>query len=269
MKKITALLVKKLRIQTGSGILDCKKALIETQGDIEKSVDFLRKLGCVKAKQKQSFFTSYGVIFIGSNNKCAAMVELNCETDFVTKEDSFLSFGRNIIHRAITLRTNDDSSLLKTLFEEERVHLVSKLSENIVIRRIVILHGTNINSYLHHRRIGVLIKTTSQSNQALMKNIAMHVASSKPEYLRPDLIPSAVIEREYKIQLELAMQSNKPESIVEKIVKGRMIKFSNEKSLFGQNFIFDPQKTVGEIVIENNIDIVSFVRFEVGELICK
>ncbi|XBC38382.1 MAG: translation elongation factor Ts [Buchnera aphidicola (Floraphis choui)] len=266
MKNITTLLIKKLRIKTGAGVIDCKKALIKTQGDIEKSIDFLRKLGRIKAEKKQLFSATNGAIFIDYNSKCAAILELNCETDFVSKENSFISFGRDIINYVITSGIHNNA-LLQKIFEEKRIDLVSKVNENIVIRRIATLNGNNIGNYLHHNRIGVLVQSTSYDNKKLIKNIAMHIAASKPEYLRSDLIPNYVIEREYKIQLELAMKSKKPESIVEKIVKGRMIKFSNEKTLFGQTFILDPKKTVGDIIIENNIEINSFIRFELGELI--
>ncbi|XBC42489.1 MAG: translation elongation factor Ts [Buchnera aphidicola (Meitanaphis elongallis)] len=267
MRKIPTFLVKKLRIKTGAGVIDCKKALIETEGNIEKSIDLLRKLGRIKAEQKQSFLTSNGSIFINTNGKCTAMLELNCETDFVVREHSFLSFGKEIVDYAITLGI-DNSRSLQELFEEKRINLVAKLNENVVIRRIVVLNENTIGSYLHHNRIGVLVQMTSCSeHQMFINNIAMHIAASKPEYLRSDLIPASVIEREYAIQLELAMRSNKPESIVQKIVQGRMIKFFGEKSLLSQMFILDPSQTVGEIIARNNVDILSFIRFEVGELI--
>ncbi|XBC38917.1 MAG: translation elongation factor Ts [Buchnera aphidicola (Melaphis rhois)] len=266
MKVISARLIKQLRIQTGAGIVDCKNALIETKGDIDKSIDFLRKLGRVKALNKQSCITSHGSIFISGNKKRFAMLELNCETDFVSKEHNFISFGKDIVNNAIIIEKNDYISL-KKLFEEKRIDLISKVNENIVIRRIAVLNGNNVNSYLHHNRIGVLLKTTSCNDMTLVKNIAMHIAASKPEYLRPDLIPSDIIEREYNIQLELASRSKKSEFIIEKIAKGRMTKFANERSLLGQAFILNPHKTVGDIIIENNIDIVSFIRFEIGEFI--
>ncbi|XBC39430.1 MAG: translation elongation factor Ts [Buchnera aphidicola (Nurudea shiraii)] len=266
MKEITALLVKKLRLQTGAGIVDCKNALVQQKGNFEKSIDFLRKLGQVNAVQKQSNITSQGCIFIGRNEKHSAMLELNCETDFVSKEHNFLSFGKDIINYLIVSGT-DDKKLLRKFFEQKRIDLISKLNENIFIRRSVVCNGSNIGSYLHHNRIGVLVQTKSYCQEKLIKNIAMHIASSKPEYLCPKLIPQSVLNREYNIQLELAKKSKKSEFIIEKIVQGKMTKFSNKVSLLGQNFVFDPHKTVGDIILENNVEIISFFRFEVGELI--
>ncbi|XBC40951.1 MAG: translation elongation factor Ts [Buchnera aphidicola (Nurudea yanoniella)] len=266
MKKITALLVKKLRLQTGVGIIDCKNALIETKGNLEKSVDFLRKLGHIKAIQKKSHITSKGSIFIGHNKKYSAMLELNCETDFVSKECNFISFGEKIVNHAI-MSGIEDSELLRKFFENERIDLISKLNENVFIRRIIVLKGHNIGRYLHHNRIGVLVETTSNFKKELIKNISMHIASSKPEYLCANVIPSSIIDREYNIQLELAKKSKKPDFIIKKIVEGKMTKFFNEISLLGQNFIFNSEKTVGDIILENDINIIAFYRFEVGECI--
>ncbi|XBC44845.1 MAG: translation elongation factor Ts [Buchnera aphidicola (Schlechtendalia chinensis)] len=264
MKTVTTLLVKKLRSQTGAGIVDCKKALMETKGDIEKSIDFLRKIGQVKASRKQSCIASNGSIFIKVHNMRTVMLELNCETDFVSKEDCFLSFGKEIINYVASENVKD-IKFIQDVFKRQRVDLVSRINENVVLRRIEIFEGDNISSYLHHNRIGVLLKTTLCNNKVLSKNLAMHIAASKPEYLRSDLIPNTVIEREYNIQLELAKKSKKPESIVEKIVKGRMLKFASEKCLLGQSFIFNPEKNVRDIILENDINIVKFTRFEVGE----
>ncbi|XBC44572.1 MAG: translation elongation factor Ts [Buchnera aphidicola (Schlechtendalia peitan)] len=266
MNKITTFLVKNLRSKTGAGIVDCKRALIETQGDIEKSIDFLRQIGKIKALQKKSAITFNGAIFIGTNNKFSVMLELNCETDFVSKEDCFVSFGKDIINYSVSLEKYD-IVLIQKFFEEQKIDLITRINENIILRRIKMLSGDNISSYLHNNRIGVLLKTTEHVDKIFIKNLAMHIAASKPEYLRPDLIPNSVIEREYNIQLELAIKSKKSEDIIERIVKGRMIKFANENSLLGQNFIFNLQRTVGDVIKEKNIDIIEFSRFEVGELI--
>lgn len=265
MMNISITLIKQLRDRTGAGIVDCKRALMYAQGNIDKSIDFLRKSGQIKAENKKSSVARSGLIFIKNNNSYGVIIELNCETDFVARDREFLIFGKKIINQAY-LKKIDDIQELQNQFENLRVELISKVNENVVISRIKKLEGRTIDSYVHNNRIGVLIQTEFSSKK-LAKEIAMHIAASKPDYLRPDLIPKSVMEREYAIQLELAMQARKSEPILEKIVSGRMVKFANEKSLFGQNFIFNPEKTVKQIVLENNINIHKFIRFELGELI--
>lgn len=262
MTNITSSLIKQLRLRTGAGFMECKRALIEEDGDIELSIDNLRKSGQVQAEKKIHNITNQGLIFVEIQNKIGAMLELNCQTDFVAKDHLFSSLGKEIVLTALlkNIRNIDD---IKNFFEMKRRELISRVGENINITRFIFIEGENIVSYVHSGRIGVLISAINL-NKKILKNIAMHVAASKPEYLSPNDISDSVFQREYKIQLELAKKHNKSSSILEKIVQGRMNKFVNNISLTGQFFILDPKKTVGSILKENDAQIVSFARFEVG-----
>ncbi|MBD1227769.1 MULTISPECIES: translation elongation factor Ts [Xenorhabdus] len=269
MADITAALVKELRERTGAGMMECKKALVEANGDIELAIDNMRKSGQAKAAKKAGRVAAEGVILVevAADAKFAAIVELNCETDFVAKDSGFLAFGKEVI-TSVMADKNADIDALKAKFEEQRTGLVAKIGENINIRRVAILEGEAVGSYLHGSRIGVLVAAEG-ANEELIKHIAMHVAASKPEYVNPTDVPADVVEREHQIQLEIAMQSGKPREIAEKMVSGRMNKFTGEISLTGQNFVMDPSKSVGDLLKENNAKVINFIRFEVGEGIEK
>ncbi|MBC8944086.1 MULTISPECIES: translation elongation factor Ts [Xenorhabdus] len=269
MADITAALVKELRERTGAGMMECKKALVEANGDIELAIDNMRKSGQAKAAKKAGRVAAEGVILVevSSDAKFAGIVELNCETDFVAKDSGFLAFGKEVI-ASVMADKNADIDALKAKFEEQRTTLVAKIGENINIRRVAILEGEAVGSYLHGARIGVLVAAEG-ANEELIKHIAMHVAASKPEYVNPTDVPADVVEREHQIQLDIAMQSGKPREIAEKMVSGRMNKFTGEISLTGQNFVMDPSKTVGALLKENNAKVIDFIRFEVGEGIEK
>ncbi|MDC9592588.1 translation elongation factor Ts [Xenorhabdus sp. IM139775] len=269
MADITAALVKELRERTGAGMMECKKALVEANGDIELAIDNMRKSGQAKAAKKAGRVAAEGVILVevAADAKFAAIVELNCETDFVAKDAGFLAFGKEVI-ASVMADKNADIDALKAKFEEQRANLVAKIGENINIRRVAILEGEAVGSYLHGARIGVLVAAES-AGEELIKHIAMHVAASKPEYVNPTDVPVDVVEREHQIQLDIAMQSGKPREIAEKMVSGRMNKFTGEISLTGQNFVMDPSKSVGDLLKENNAKVINFIRFEVGEGIEK
>ncbi|MBD2813880.1 elongation factor Ts [Xenorhabdus sp. Flor] len=269
MADITAALVKELRERTGAGMMECKKALVEANGDIELAIDNMRKSGQAKAAKKAGRVAAEGVILVevSADAKFAGIVELNCETDFVAKDSGFLAFGKEVI-ASVMADKNADIDALKAKFEEQRTTLVAKIGENINIRRVAILEGEAVGSYLHGARIGVLVAAEG-ANEELIKHIAMHVAASKPEYVNPTDVPADVVEREHQIQLDIAMQSGKPREIAEKMVSGRMNKFTGEISLTGQNFVMDPSKTVGALLKENNAKVIDFIRFEVGEGIEK
>ncbi|PHM28926.1 translation elongation factor Ts [Xenorhabdus budapestensis] len=269
MADITAALVKELRERTGAGMMECKKALVEANGDIELAIDNMRKSGQAKAAKKAGRVAAEGVILVevSADAKFAGIVELNCETDFVAKDSGFLAFGKEVI-ASVMADKNADIDALKAKFEEQRTALVAKIGENINIRRVAILEGEAVGSYLHGARIGVLVAAEG-ANEELIKHIAMHVAASKPEYVNPTDVPADVVEREHQIQLDIAMQSGKPREIAEKMVSGRMNKFTGEISLTGQNFVMDPSKTVGALLKENNAKVIDFIRFEVGEGIEK
>ncbi|MCP9269495.1 translation elongation factor Ts [Xenorhabdus sp. XENO-1] len=269
MADITAALVKELRERTGAGMMECKKALVEANGDIELAIDNMRKSGQAKAAKKAGRVAAEGVILVevAAGAKYAGIVELNCETDFVAKDSGFLAFGKEVI-AAVMADKNADIDALKAQFEEQRANLVAKIGENINIRRVTILEGDAVGSYLHGARIGVLVAAEGASEE-LIKHVAMHVAASKPEYVNPTDVPADVVAREHQIQMDIAMQSGKPREIAEKMVSGRMNKFTGEISLTGQNFVMDPSKTVGDLMKENNAKVINFIRFEVGEGIEK
>lgn len=269
MSGITAALVKELRERTGAGMMECKKALVEANGDIELAIDNMRKSGQAKAAKKAGRVAAEGIILaeVAADGKFGALVELNCETDFVAKDAGFIAFGKEVMAAVLADKT-DDIEALKAKFEEARTTLVAKIGENINIRRVAVLEAEELGTYLHGARIGVLVSAKG-ANEELLKHIAMHVAASKPEYVRPEDVPADVVEHEHQIQMDIAMQSGKPREIAEKMVIGRMNKFTGEISLTGQHFVMDPSKTVGDLLKENNAEIINFVRFEVGEGIEK
>lgn len=269
MVAITAALVKELRERTAAGMMECKKALVEANGDIELAIDNMRKSGQAKAAKKAGRIAAEGIILakVSADGKFGVILELNCETDFVAKDAGFKAFGEEVINAALADKITD-IDVLKAKFEEQRANLVAKIGENINIRRIAVLEGDVLGTYLHGARIGVMVAATG-ADEELVKHIAMHIAASKPEYVKPDDVPAEVVAREHQIQLDIAIESGKPREIAEKMVEGRMRKFTGEVSLTGQNFVMDPSKTVGDLLKENNADVVNFIRFEVGEGIEK
>ncbi|OIV46609.1 translation elongation factor Ts [Sodalis sp. TME1] len=269
MADITAALVKELRERTGAGMMECKKALVEAQGDIELAIDNMRKSGQAKAAKKAGRVAAEGVILtkIAQDGKYGVIIELNCETDFVAKDGGFKAFGDEVITAALNERIADVEAL-KAKFEEKRTALVAKIGENINIRRLGVLEGDVLGSYLHGARIGVMVSAAG-ADEELVKHVAMHIAASKPEYVNADDVPADVVAREYQIQLDIAMQSGKPREIAEKMVEGRMRKFTGEISLTGQHFVMDPSKTVGQLLGEHGAKVNNFIRFEVGEGIEK
>ncbi|KKM54676.1 translation elongation factor Ts [Yersinia pestis] len=269
MVAITAALVKELRERTAAGMMECKKALVEANGDIELAIDNMRKSGQAKAAKKAGRIAAEGIILakVSADGKYGVILELNCETDFVAKDAGFKAFGEEVINAALAEKIAD-IDVLKAKFEEQRANMVAKIGENINIRRVAVLEGDILGTYLHGARIGVMVAATG-ADEELVKHIAMHIAASKPEYVKPDDVPAEVVAREHQIQLDIAIESGKPREIAEKMVEGRMRKFTGEVSLTGQNFVMDPSKTVGDLLKENNADVVNFIRFEVGEGIEK
>ncbi|HHL2501243.1 TPA: translation elongation factor Ts [Yersinia enterocolitica] len=269
MVAITAALVKELRERTAAGMMECKKALVEANGDIELAIDNMRKSGQAKAAKKAGRIAAEGIILakVSADGKFGVILELNCETDFVAKDAGFKAFGEEVINAALADKITD-IDVLKAKFEEQRANLVAKIGENINIRRVAALEGDVLGTYLHGARIGVMVAATG-ADEELVKHIAMHIAASKPEYVKPEDVPAEVVAREHQIQLDIAIESGKPREIAEKMVEGRMRKFTGEVSLTGQNFVMDPSKTVGDLLKENKADVVNFIRFEVGEGIEK
>jgi elongation factor Ts len=270
---VTAALVKELRERTGAGMLDCKNALVETDGDIELAIENMRKSGQAKAAKKAGRIAAEGVILTHIAGNKATMLELNSETDFVARDEGFLAFGNKILAVAAAQNINDIDSLNAADLDgvtvaTARDTLVAKIGENISPRRVINIEGDNLGAYVHSGRIGVIAILTG-GDEDLAKDIAMHVAASSPVYVKPSDVPAHVVAKEKEIQLEIAIQSGKPADIAEKMVSGRMQKFTGEVSLTGQPFVKDPSMSVGDYLKSKNADVVNFVRFEVGEGIEK
>ncbi|SDB06855.1 translation elongation factor Ts (EF-Ts) [Pseudidiomarina indica] len=271
---ITAALVKELRERTGAGMMDCKKALEETGGDIEAAIENMRKSGQAKAAKKAGRIAAEGVILTKTEGNVGTLVELNCETDFVARDETFLSFGNQVIEAAFANKETDVEKLKATnigdgTVEEVRELLVAKIGENMNVRRVFTIEaGDLVEAYVHGGRIGVLV-AISGGDAELAKDIAMHVAASVPQFVKPEDVSEDVVEKERAIQLDIAMQSGKPKDIAEKMVEGRMRKFTGEISLTGQPFVKDPAITVGDLLKQKGADVHAFVRFEVGEGIEK
>lgn len=270
---VTAAQVKELRERTGAGMLDCKKALQATDGDIEAAIENMRKSGQAKAAKKAGRIAAEGVILTSIADGVATMLELNCETDFVARDENFLAFGKKVVELAAANKLNDvdalnNSEIDGTKVSDLRDTLVAKIGENINIRRVVSVEGENLGSYIHGARIGVVSILTG-GDADLAKDVAMHVAASSPQFVKPEDVPAEVVEKEKAIQVDIAMQSGKPAEIAEKMVMGRMKKFTGEISLTGQPFVKDPSMNVGALLKSNNADVINFIRFEVGEGIEK
>nr|BET44445.1 MAG: translation elongation factor Ts [Candidatus Aschnera chinzeii] len=268
MKKITISLIKELRDRTNISILECKKALIQSNGNIEIAIDNMRKLGKLKAIKKYNNVTANGIILTktSTTDNIGVILEINCETDFVSQEANFLKFSHEILNYAL-LNEIGNIKVLKEVFEEERIKLVNVVDENINIRRVDLLKGANIGNYSHGMRIGVLVSMNKDINKTIIKHIAMHIAASKPEYISTEEIPQDIFLHEKNIQLEIAQQSDKDDLTIEKIVNGRLKKIFNNITLMNQEFIIDPKWTVGNMLKKYNGKIFKFIRFEVGDLL--
>ena len=270
---ITAQQVKELRDRTAAGMMDCKKALVEADGDIELAIENMRKSGAIKAAKKAGRIAAEGAIFAKTNGTTALIIEVNCETDFVGMDKSFLAFAEKVADIALANKVDTVEALSSQAFddttvEEARELLVAKIGENISVRRLQIVEGENLGAYVHSRKIGVISVLTG-GDADLAKDIAMHVAAAAPQFVKPENVPAEVVAKEKEIQLQIAIESGKPAEIAEKMVSGRMAKFTGEVSLTGQAFIKDPSMSVAKLLKGANADVVSFVRLEVGEGIEK
>jgi elongation factor Ts len=270
---ITAVMVKELRERTAAGMMDCKRALQEAEGDMELAIENMRKNGQAKAAKKAGNIAAEGAILIKSADGVAALLEVNCQTDFVAKDGNFLGFANEVADAALASKATIEE--LQAQFEEKRITLVTKIGENINIRRVSYVEGAALASYSHGATIGVVV--AGEGDAESLKHIAMHVAASKPEFLTPDDVSASVVENEQRIQLDILKAENdaledkkkKPVELLEKIIIGRMKKFTGEISLTGQAFIMEPKKTVGVVLKEKGLTISNFVRLEVGEGIAK
>ena len=275
---ITAALVKELRDRTGAGMMDCKKALVETNADLEAAIDLMRASGAAKAAKKAGRVASEGLVnvTISDDNKQAAILEVNSETDFVTKGSAFIDFVDSLGRLALKNKPESVGSFLSQKLDtgetvdEARENIIAKIGENISVRRVQIISTDTgiLGAYKHGDRIAVLTVLTSQ-DPALAKDVAMHIAASRPECISENQLSEELLEREKAIFIEQARESGKPDNIIEKMIVGRMKKFVNEVTLYGQSFVKNPDVTVGELVKSNKSKVESFVRYEVGEGIEK
>ncbi|PCS21333.1 translation elongation factor Ts [Candidatus Enterovibrio escicola] len=265
MATVTASQIKELRERTGAGIMDCKKALVGAKADIELAIENMRKSGAAKAAKKAGNVTVEGTIIIKEVDGVAVLLEVNCQTDFVAKDGSFTAFANQVACTALTSKATIKE--LQDQFEGVRIALVTKIGENISIRRVQYIEGVILATYRHGERIGVIV--AGEGDVETLKHVAMHVAASKPEFLTSGDVPADVVEKEKAIQIEIAMNEGKSAEIAEKMVVGRMKKFTGEVSLTGQAFIMEPKKSVGDLLKEKNVSVSAFARMEVGEGIEK
>jgi elongation factor Ts len=264
--------VRQLRERTGAGMMECKKALVETGGDLDAAAELMRKQGLAKADKKATRIAAEGVIAVerSADGLAAAMVEVNCETDFVAREHDFRAFAKAVAHRAVTDRPQSLEALLQAkldgseTIEERRRALVAKIGENIGVRRFAVLAAAqHLGAYTHGTRIGVLISLQGGSAQ-LAHDLAMHVAASNPKYLSQKEVPAEVIAKEREILTEQAAGEGKPPEIVAKMVEGRLRKSLGEITLLGQPFVKDPDTTVEKLLKGAGAQVAAFERFEVG-----
>jgi elongation factor Ts len=266
MSAISASLVKELRERTGLGMMECKKELVEANGDIEKAIDDLRKSSGLKAAKKAGRTAAEGVVAIkvADDNSYGVLVEINSETDFVARDDNFLSFVSSVVEKAFTDRQTDAAALANDV-EEVRQALVQKIGENISVRRVILQEAPVVGSYVHNNnRIGVLVSIAG-GNAELAKDIAMHVAAVNPQVVNPEDMPEELLAKEREIFSVQARESGKPEEIIEKMIEGRINKFLAESSLVAQPFVKDPDVKVGKLLKDAGAEVLSFTRFEVGE----
>ena len=275
---ITAAQVKELRERTGSGMMECKKALVETNGDIETAIDNMRKSGAAKAEKKAGRVAAEGVIVAKTSNDStfAVIVEINSETDFVARDDNFKSFAESVVTIALANKTDSIEALNAATMpsgetvEEARANLIAKIGENLTVRRVKTVQASDgvLNTYIHGGKIGVVVSLKGGTAD-LAKDVAMHAAATNPQFVTEDEISEDVYNREKDIFTAQAIASGKPADIAEKMVVGRMRKFAAEVCLVGQPFVKDPSTTVGDLLKSNSAEVSSLVRLEVGEGIEK
>lgn len=274
---ITATQVNELRKRTGAGMMECKKALEATDGDIEKAIDAMRKAGQAKADKKADRVAAEGIIVIKHDHHAGVMIEINSETDFVARDTHFKEFAHAVVQAALHEKANDVAQLLNckladgATVEDTRKSLVAKLGENINVRRLVYVPITEglLGSYVHSGRIGVIVHIKGEGDAALAKDLAMHIAANNPLVINSTDLPTELVEREKEIYTAQAQESGKPAAIVEKMITSRMSKFMDEVSLLGQPFVKDPNVKIDSLLKSAKTEVISFTRFVVGEGIEK
>tara|TARA_R110002096_G_scaffold179809_7_gene356898 strand:- start:2353 stop:3255 length:903 start_codon:yes stop_codon:yes gene_type:complete len=270
--QVTAAMVKEVRERSGAAMMECKKALVETDGDVEAALDHLRKSGAAKAAKKAGRIAAEGAIIALVDGSNGVIVEVNSETDFVANDDNFKAFASGVAETILAERPADVDALsnlklsgASDTVEEARTQLVAKIGENISVRRFAVIEaaGGELAAYLHGNRIGVLAEVAG-GDENLAKDIAMHIAASNPLCVAETDVPAELIEKEKEIQTAQAEQSGKPADIIEKMVSGRIRKFIAEVTLTGQPFVKDPDTTVGKLLKGRNAKVNGFMRYEVG-----
>ena len=274
---ITALMVKDLREKSGAGMMDAKRALIETEGDMEAAVDWLRTKGLAKAAKKSGRTAAEGLVAVQVTGGRGVVVEVNSETDFVAKNEEFQTMVASIASAALAASNIEElaaaeingKSVADTVTDK-----IATIGENMSLRRMGALEGTQVVSYIHNAaaagmgKIGVLVALTAE-NEAFGRQVAMHIAAANPQSLGADDLDPVVVEREKNVLSEQARESGKPEQVIEKMIVGRMKKFLAEVTLLGQAFVINPDLSVATAATEANVEITGFLRFEVGEGIEK
>ncbi len=273
---VTASMVKELRERTGAGMMQCKKALVETHGDLEAAIEYLRKSGLAQADKKASRIAADGRIAVAAkdDNSEVVMVEINCETDFVAKDANFLAFTDAVAANALNATSDDIEGIMAMDFdgsslEVARQALVTKIGENIQVRRMARMTGCdNVGSYVHGGHIGVLVDLEG-GNEEVARDVAMHIAALNPSFIDVDDVPADVLEKEKQFLIAQAADSGKPADIIEKMVSGRMRKHLSSITLLGQDFVKDGDITVAKLLDQNGAKVKSFTRLVVGEGIEK
>ena len=274
MAEVTAKLVKELRDRTGLGMMECKKALQETDGDVETAIDNLRKSGQAKAAKKAGNIAADGAIIIAQDGNKALLLEVNCQTDFVAKDANFTTFAEQVAKLALENNTTDVAVIATLPFgngetvEEARVSLVQKIGENIQIRRGEIIEGNNLAVYRHGLRIGVVVSFEGGS-EASGKSVAMQVAAFNPLAVNEADVPADTLAREKDIIEAKARESGKPDVVIEKMITGGLQKYLNEVTLMNQPYVIDNEKKVGDVLKSEGMTVLGFKRLEVGEGIEK
>lgn len=273
MAQVSAKMVKELRDRTGLGMMECKKALEEAGGDIELAIDNLRKSGQAKAAKKAGNIAADGAIIIAQEGNKALLLEVNCQTDFVAKDDNFTNFANKVAQIALTNNTTDVAKISELDYdgqtvEEARVALVQKIGENIQIRRAEVIEGNNLGAYRHGIRIGVVVATEG-GHEETNKNLAMHIAAFNPIAVDDTDVPADTLAREKDIIEAKAKESGKPDNIVEKMIEGGLRKYLDEVTLLRQPYVMDNDKQVGDVLKAEGVKVLGFKRLEVGEGIEK
>lgn len=273
MSNISAKLVKELRERTGAGMMECKKALVATEGDIEKAAEEMRISGQAKADKKASRIAAEGVIEAYAADGRAVLIEINSETDFVARDESFQAFAAAAVKAAHTANAKTIEEVLEAdmggqTVEQARKTLVSKIGENIQVRRMKAVEASNLGAYIHTGKIGV-VAALEGGEEDLAKDVAMHIAAVNPLVVSGDDVPADVVQKEKDIFTAQAQESGKPAEIIEKMIGGRIRKFLDEVALLGQSFVKNPDIKVEQLVKQHNAKVVSFIRLDVGEGIEK